>query len=70
MTGMVTASMMASIMAGSAILGHASHLSDVRRNGMQCHHSHSPGLLCDHRLLWSGDVHDDTTLLHLCETAL
>jgi len=49
--------------------GHAAHLSDISGNGMQSHHRYGTGLLGYDRLLGSGDIHDHTALLHLCETA-
>ena len=49
--------------------GHATHLPDICRDGMKSHHRYGTGLLSYDRLLGSGDIHDHTALLHLCETA-
>ena len=49
--------------------GHATHLPDVRRHGMQSHYGHSTRFFSYYGLFRGGDVHYDAAFLHLCETA-
>mmetsp|Transcript_2634 Transcript_2634/g.5343 ORF Transcript_2634/g.5343 Transcript_2634/m.5343 type:complete len:263 (-) Transcript_2634:2767-3555(-) len=49
---------------------HTTFLSDIRWNSFQCHHSDSSCFFGNASLLWSHDVHNDSTLEHLGQSSL
>ena len=69
-TGMVTASMIASIIAGSRHARDAARGADVRGHALERHDGDGAGILGDLGLLGRDDVHDDAALEHLGEALL
>ena len=70
MTGMVTASMIPSIIAGVAHPGDAAGGADVGRHALERHDGDGAGILGDVRVVGRDDVHDDAALEHLGEALL
>ena len=70
MTGMDTASMIPSIIAGSRHAGDAAGRADVGRDALERHDGDGAGILGDLGLLGRDDVHDDAALEHLGEALL
>ena len=70
MTGIVTASMIPSIIDGIGHAGDAAGLADVGRDALERHDGDGAGILGDLGLIGGDDVHDDAALEHLGEALL